>query len=153
MVGAFLTYNNKVLLIHRSETKKLAPGMWSCIGGHMEPNELNSPLETCYREVEEETGISKELLSNLQLKYITIRNTGDEIRSGYYFIGSMTNDYGLSDCNEGTLHWVDLAEVSKKPMTFSIKQITTHWLSNSTDDSIYLCGINRENNKNTWVKL
>lgn len=153
MVSAFLRFNDKILLIHRSNHKKIAPGMWSGIGGHMEPDELNHPLKTCYREIEEETGITKEMMSNLKLKYITTRIIEEEIRTGYYFVGDMKTDYDLPSCNEGSLHWVNLSNIAEKPMTFSVKQITNHWISNLNDDNTYLCGINRDNNKITWTKL
>lgn len=40
----------------RAPGRAIAPGVWSCVGGHIEPNELNNPLSTCLREVFEETG-------------------------------------------------------------------------------------------------
>ena len=58
--GAFLKNNDRYLLIKRSPEKEIAPNVWSCIGGHMEKEEINDPLVTCLREIEEETGITKE---------------------------------------------------------------------------------------------
>ncbi len=153
MVGAFLTYQDKVLLMHRSMQKKIAPGMWSCIGGHIEPQEINTPLEACYREIAEEAQISQECIKNLHLRYITTRNAGDEIRSGYYFVGEVTQACSLPQCDEGTLHWISLRDALEKPMSFSVKQITTHWIANPGDDALYLCGVNRENDTMEWVAL
>ena len=45
----------------------------------METHELNNPLASCYREIEEETGIAQSQISGLELLYILIRRSGDEI--------------------------------------------------------------------------
>jgi len=71
--AAFLYNNNNVLLIKRSENKRFAPGFWCGVGGHMEPHELNNPCETCYREIEEETGIQRSNIHSLKLLYVIVR--------------------------------------------------------------------------------
>jgi len=153
MAGAFLTYEDEILLIQRGLHKKLAPGMWSCVGGHIECEEHDNPLAACFREVEEETGITQSLISNLSLRYITTRKIDGEIRTGYYFFGEVKYRCALPECAEGTLHWVKIAEMPSLKMTFSIKSISTHWQNNQNDTNIFLCGINRENNKTTWTAL
>jgi 8-oxo-dGTP diphosphatase len=153
MTGAFLIRGGKVLLMLRSETKKLAPGMWSCVGGHIEPDELNAPRRACLREIEEETGIQPDMIHDLKLRYMTVRHTGDEIRVGHYFVGHLTRDVDLPFCDEGTLHWIDLAEAAARPMTFSVRCVTEHIAANLSDENLYLCGINRENDNMTWVTL
>ena len=54
-VAAFLQNNGSYLLMKRAENRGIAPGVWSGVGGHIEPNEINDPLAACYREIEEET--------------------------------------------------------------------------------------------------
>jgi 8-oxo-dGTP diphosphatase len=153
MTGAFLLYDNKMLLMHRTEQNKLAPGMWSCVGGHIEPDELNNPRAACLREIAEETGIREDMICDLKLRYITNRITGSELRTGYYYVGYLTCDCDLPFCDEGTLHWIELADAATRPMTFSIKCVTEHIIANLDDENIYLCGINRENDTMTWVGL
>ena len=55
------------------------------VGGHLEPFEINEPKIACLREIKEETGISAKIIKNLNLRYISVRNTGDEIRIHYIF--------------------------------------------------------------------
>jgi len=153
MAGAFLTYKDEILLIKRGMHKKLAPGMWSCIGGHMEQEEHNNPLAACFREVEEETGISQSSIVNLSLRYITTRRIDDEIRTGYYFFGSTSHKCVLPECPEGTLHWIKISDMADLPMTFSIKSISRHWQNNQDCHNIFLCGINNENTQITWTML
>lgn len=153
MVGAFLSYKEEMLLIHRGTHKEIAPGMWSCIGGHMESEELNNPLAACYREILEETGIGRGQIEYLTLRYITTRNTGSEIRTGYYYYGETTHRCELPKCDEGKLHWVRIMDMQEMPMSFSIKEISNHLVRNRTHDVIMLCGVNRTNNIITWVEL
>lgn len=53
-VGAMFIKDNKVLLLHRSNTG-LNDGMWGMIGGLVECNE--TPLSAVIREVKEEVGL------------------------------------------------------------------------------------------------
>jgi 8-oxo-dGTP diphosphatase len=63
--GAFIIEGNDYLLMKRADTKRIAPGMWGGVGGHAEPDELNSPRTTCLREIYEETGWRKRILKPL----------------------------------------------------------------------------------------
>ena len=73
MTGAFLFNNDSVLMLKRSENKKIAPGLWACIGGHVEADEYINPEISCLREISEETGITVGQVDNLRLRYILIR--------------------------------------------------------------------------------
>ncbi|MFC7680786.1 NUDIX domain-containing protein [Paenibacillus sp. GCM10028914] len=64
MSTAFLYYNDKILMMKRSANRKLAPGLWTGIGGHIEPDEMNNPELACIREIYEETGIESDRLSD-----------------------------------------------------------------------------------------
>ncbi|MDL2248732.1 NUDIX domain-containing protein [Tyzzerella sp. OttesenSCG-928-J15] len=153
MVGAFLICNDKALFMRRSLNKKIAPGKWSCVGGHIEPDEMNNPAIACFREIEEETGIAKEQIKNLRLRYVTTRYTGEELRTGYYFFGEVERICPLPYCSEGELYWLNISDISEKEMSFSVKKIMEHWLSNPLDEAMYLCGINRANDEMTWTEL
>ncbi|MEA4831230.1 hypothetical protein SDC9_110166 [bioreactor metagenome] len=153
MAGVFLIKDGKTLLIHRNKDKKLAPNVWSCIGGHMKPQELNDPEATCYRELFEETGITNHMIKNLRLKYITYQIINNEIQIGYCYFGDMINEYVLPSCNEGTLHWVDIADITKKAMSLVVTQIVLHWLSNPEDNEVYVGTVNKESNIVTWAAL
>ncbi len=55
--------NGKTLLVKRSEKKEFYPGKWTGISGHVENNK---PLESAYRELFEEVGLSKNDIENLE---------------------------------------------------------------------------------------
>ena len=116
LIGAFLTYQNKVLLMKRNMDRTIAPGLWSCIGGHLEREEVNDPRKinqtaAIYREINEEAGISEHEILSLDLRYITMRiihdensNGIEEIRPCYYYIGKASREFEPPYCNEGVFH-------------------------------------------------
>ena len=150
MAGAFLACGDKVLLIKRGMHKALAPGLWSCVGGHVEPEEMNDPDAACYREIEEETGIGRGLVEGLRLRYMTVRQVDDgEIRVGYYYVGRVVREVALPPCSEGELKWVPLVEVRNLglTMTYSVGEIVRRWLADGEDwdGRVQLLAIGPEN--------
>ncbi len=53
--AAFLRRDGKYLLLKRAPNRRIAPNVWSCVGGHIEAEEMNDPLSACLREISEET--------------------------------------------------------------------------------------------------
>ena len=107
IAGAFIIEGNDYLLMKRAHTKKIAPGMWGGVGGHAEPNELNSPKKTCLREIYEETGIEETDFKDFNLKYIIIRRNREEIVLMYYFIALSKIRLYEDKTLEGKLHWIN----------------------------------------------
>jgi len=156
--GAFLYYTDKVLMMKRGLHKKLAPGLWAGIGGHMEIGDITTPraldlIETCYREVQEETGITKPDIKNLKLRYIAVRKVDDEIRLHYHFMGKVETKIPLPTCEEGELHWVDKKDICNLQMTTSVGQAIKHWLANPGSDEIYMVAVNKTGDGATILEL
>ena len=146
--GAILTYKNKILLMKRGLHKKLAPGLWAFIGGHLELEDIKNPseinlIDTCYREVFEETKIAKQDILNLKLRYMVVRKDDNEIRIHHHFISEVTSEFALPECDEGKLHWIDKKDIFDLPMSLSLKTAATHWLENPDDDEMFIVIINR----------
>jgi 8-oxo-dGTP diphosphatase len=147
MAGAFLQNNGNYLLLLRSPNKKLAPNLWSCPGGHIETNEFNDPLETCYREIEEETGIKRENIYDLKLRYIIIRQSKNTIRQSYVYFGS-TNESKLIDTEEGTLHWIPQNELLNREYTKTFTEMIKHYVYTPDLEERIIVGIaGKENDK------
>ena len=158
VASAFLYHENKVLLLKRGLHKELAPGMWAGIGGHMDMCDIKDPrklqlMETCYREICEETGINRDNIEDMQLKYTTVRFTGDEIRYLHQFVGRLKSEINPPPCDEGELHWVDKSVALTLPMTPSLKTIYTHWLQNPSGEGIHLVIVSGDGQHTTLVKL
>lgn len=150
MTGAFLINNDDVLMLKRSKNKKIAPGLWSCIGGHVEPHEHGSPEKSCLREIEEELGISHTEIENLTLQYILLRQKEDELNQHYIFFGH-SNTRTISSCDEGELHWVKLSEVANLEMSLSLTLMYEHYLHNSMTGNVWTGTFN--NGKMLWAQL
>jgi len=137
--GAFLQYNDEVLLMERGLHKKVAPGLWAGIGGHIEADEHNNPLAACLREIEEETGIVSSNIYGLNLRYYTVCKTKDTLDTIYYFTGSLKDKPLLIQTSEGVLHWKNKNDVLNYPMSPFIKAFYEHWLKYPDFDNIYCC--------------
>ena len=61
MTSIYISCGTKILLLYRIGSRVVPPS-WCGIGGHFEPDELNDPRTCVLRELEEETGLTAELL-------------------------------------------------------------------------------------------
>ena len=135
--GAFLRWQDEVILMQRSLNKKIAPGLWSGIGGHVEQCEMNSPLSTCLREIEEETGITPAQIDKIDLRYFVLCKSEDTLDSIYYFSAVLKEKCSLNQTLEGTLHWVKLKDGISRQMTPFMKKLYSHWISNLSSTSLH----------------
>ncbi|MHB0886900.1 MAG: NUDIX domain-containing protein [Bacillota bacterium] len=127
MAAAFLMNDGEFLLMKRSAGRVLSPGLWAGVGGHFEPAELNHPQAACLREVLEETGIREEDISDLKLKYITLRRKADEIRVQHIFFGaSSVRDVIQTD--EGELRWISESDLLNRELSFATRSVLEHYL-------------------------
>ncbi|MCY0901598.1 MAG: NUDIX domain-containing protein, partial [Firmicutes bacterium] len=76
MTCAFLEQGSDLLLMKRSDTMYIAPGLWAGIGGHLEPHEVRDPLACVLREIAEETGMNPQQIRDLRLHSIVSRLRG-----------------------------------------------------------------------------
>lgn len=61
------------------------------------------------RELREETGLTEGSLTNLRLRYVTLRLKKGEIRQNYYFFANLAEGVEPADSNEGVLRWFPLS--------------------------------------------
>lgn len=137
---AFLKRNGQYLLMKRAMGRKIAPGIWSGIGGHADPEELNSPLSTCLREIFEETGITQNHIFKLELRYIIIRRADDVIRQNYVYFGE-TDVSDVTDTEEGTLHWIPEAELLEREFTKTYDAMLKHYIKVSDENAPVVVGV------------
>jgi 8-oxo-dGTP diphosphatase len=128
MISTALLINShdELLMMKRSHTRTLSPGLWAAVGGHLEPHELNNPRAACLREITEETGIVSEDITDLQMKYVLIRLNKNEIRQQFFYVGR-TDKHPFVVTDEGELHWIPKAEVLERPMPFIFRRLLEHY--------------------------
>ena len=137
MTAVYLHRNGKLLMLYR-QGSKVADNLWiGSAGGHFEPSELNDPKACILRELWEELSVTEEMLSDLRLRYVTLRGTKEEIRQNYYFFAELKEDPPLIS-TEGILRWFAPAELSDLEMPFTAKFVLEHYLrTGQYDDRIY----------------
>ena len=112
----YIRRGDEILFIHKGG-KDMNTGKFLGIGGHMEKGE--SPTDSVVREIYEETGISRDELSNLRMRaVITFINPvyEDEYIMLYEadYIGK--EDPALRSCDEGKLKWVNKEDIYSLPL-------------------------------------
>lgn len=138
MTSLFLVRRDRVLLLYRRGSRAITDS-WVGIGGHLEPAEMDDPAAGVVREVEEEIGVVADQISGLALRYVALRDTGDELRHTYYFTAVLRDDVLVpSSCAEGDLKWFDLTldpAALEMPPTAAVA--LAHWLTvGRHDDSL-----------------
>lgn len=141
MTSIYLICDDKVLLLYR-QGSRVVNDLWiGSAGGHFEENELNDP-ETCMlRELEEELSITKDMIMNLELKYITLRRMG-ELRQNYYFFAKLPNGISMElNSNEGILKWFSIEQIKELKMPFTARFVIEHYLKTGRYDHAVYGGI------------
>lgn len=135
---------SKIVMLKRSATKKFAPGMYTGIGGKVEPNE--TLLKSAYRELAEETGLTS---INLQQFAKVIIDESEEL---VYFWGIYTPT-NLPKSNEGTLEWVPLSMVLDKDIIPTTKKMLQKWQSQDFDLQPFELHVKTVSSKNGIKKV
>lgn len=101
MTVIYIVRDGKVLLLRRSLTKKILPGVWLGVGGKIEPGETIE--ESVKREVLEETGfICEHMEFRGALSYVR-----ENSEAGIVYLYTVDRFSGMliEDCDEGELAW------------------------------------------------
>ena len=138
----------EILLIHRSEEKDYLPGYYAGLGGKMDTTDIETPLESAFREIEEESSYKPEEIEKLQLKgIITIHD-----RFGKWivleFAGKVRTKHfpDKKEVEEGTLEWVSF---NKLPHLNLIQDLRNGTLEKIifTDKFLWMKSIFNDNDK------
>lgn len=122
--------NNRILLLYRIGSKVISDSYTGTAGGHFEKEELNDAKACVLRELKEETGLTEQDISNLDLRYITLRYSKSEIRQNYYFFAKLNNTEKEIKSIEGNLKWFALDEINDLDMPYTAKYVVKHYVGN-----------------------
>lgn len=124
----FIRKDGKVLLLQRDRAPM--KGKWTGVGGKTKFHE--EPLESCIREVKEETGL------DIEPKLAGVITTINKSKHSKWFLFVYVADNykgRLKQCQEGVLEWVDEKKLYEKDLAF-IKVSLPYILSEERKDLI-----------------
>ena len=97
----FVTYHNDVLLLKGAPDKRIWPGKYNGVGGHVERHE--DILQAARREIKEETGLD---VSSLHLRGIVHIDTGQQQTGiGLFVFTAQAYQRATTPSSEGHLEW------------------------------------------------
>ncbi|WP_281889021.1 NUDIX domain-containing protein [Paenibacillus sp. YYML68] len=137
LAAAMLFHDNELLMMKRSMSRTLSPGLWAAVGGHLEPEEINDPEKAVLREIHEETGLELDQIKQLRLRYILHRLNRNEVRQQFiYSAEAMTRIVGQSE--EGELHWIPRELVMNRELPFIYRKLLEHYFTYGPSDHVWV---------------
>lgn len=138
MTSLYITRGEEVLLLYRVGSRVVDPS-WCGVGGHFEEGELHDPRACVLREVGEEIGLRPEDLTDLRLRYVTLRQKRGEIRQNFYFFaGLRPGAHVPAACDEGELRWMTWQAMEDLPMPHSARAVLGHYRTQGClDERLY----------------
>ena len=124
VVTSFLNYNNKILILKRSEKIRTMKGLWSGISGIIENNE--TPISRAKIEIFEEVGISEKHITLIKsTKEFTIESPQYKNQQWIifpFFFTTDTNDIKLNWENSD-FRWIDAGQLKEFNTVPSLERI------------------------------
>ncbi len=119
-VNSLIWCDGKVLMLKRADNKKVDPGLYSGIGGKVEPHE--SFYDALLREIKEETGLTEfESINPYSVTQHPYPPTDSEWVN-IYFIVNIAKQVEIKPTEDGTFHWIDPKESDSLPMPADIRE-------------------------------
>lgn len=107
----FVTHGDDILLLKRAEHKRIYPGRYNGVGGHIERDE--EPLSGAIREIREETGLS---VHNVQFCGTIHVDAGHTNGIMVFVFRAEAETRNVTDSHEGRLEWVARRDINTLPL-------------------------------------
>jgi 8-oxo-dGTP diphosphatase len=107
----FIINGDDVLLIKRAMHKRIFPGCYNGVGGHIERDE--DPLTGAIREMQEETGLD---VSNVRFRGVIHVDAGAATGILVFVFSAESASRSFTANDEGTLEWVARDQMDDLPL-------------------------------------
>lgn len=151
MTSLFFVREEGLLCLYRIGSRVANRKYVGACGGHFEESELSSPEKCVLREMKEELGLLPQDIEDLNLRYMTVRYMGKEIRQNYYFFARIKEERELHS-TEGELRFFTWEELKSIDMPVSARHMMDHYLQVGRFDENRYAGIT-EPGGSRFVKL
>jgi len=120
--------NDNFLLLYRIGSRVIKNSYIGTAGGHFEKEELNDSKSCILRELNEETGLTLNDITEPELRYVTLRYKKGEVRQNYYFFAKILEKSKDIKSNEGELKWFNSDEIKSLNMPHTAKYVVEHYI-------------------------
>lgn len=142
MASVYLRKGDQILLLYRQGNSIVSNLCIGSAGGHFEEAEVNDAKACMLRELWEELSIPESVITNLSLRYVTLRYANGEIRQNYYFFADLSDQVdGTPESTEGITRWYSFSELTDIPMPFTARHMINHYISTGQYDHKLYGGI------------
>jgi 8-oxo-dGTP diphosphatase len=100
---SFITHGDHILLMKRGTHKRIFPGHYNGLGGHIERDE--DPYQSAIREIQEESGLD---VVNVRYRGTTHIDAGNEMGIILFIFTAEATQLEVIGNEEGTLEWLHL---------------------------------------------
>lgn len=123
VVAAVISRRNKILLLQRSSTEKVLPGLWELPSGRRE--NFESSIQAMKREVREETGLIIEVLNPINIfEYVMKKNNIIKDTTQINFLVKVKGQCKVKISKEHqNFAWVGEKDLSRYKISREIKNV------------------------------
>ncbi|MCH2135980.1 MAG: NUDIX domain-containing protein [Phycisphaerales bacterium] len=140
------------LMLHRAKPPN--SGLYSPIGGKLEPATGESPHQCAVREIFEETGLQLQV-SDVRLAGMVAETAYEGAGHWLLFLFDVTRTIGHDEIqdmefDEGTMEWIEMERIADLPLPETDRSII--WpLVRRHQDGFFSCHIDCRNDPMTWT--
>ncbi|MBI3761316.1 MAG: NUDIX domain-containing protein [Chloroflexi bacterium] len=125
----FVTHDREVLLIKGAPDKKIFPGRYNGVGGHVERDE--DIFSAAIREVREETGLA---VTEFRLRGVINIDTGEAAGIGLFVFTARADGREVRASSEGILEWVAFDQVNELDLVEDLPMLLPKVLGMKDDE-------------------
>ncbi|MBN1679908.1 MAG: 8-oxo-dGTP diphosphatase [Anaerolineae bacterium] len=128
----FITHGDDILLLKRGKHKRVYPGRYNGVGGHIERDE--DPLTGAIREMQEETALD---VTGVRLRGIIHVDAGHTNGILVFVFSAQATTRTFRDSDEGTLEWVPRDALDTLPLAEDLPALLPLILENGSSTPFF----------------